>query len=259
MTRTLHVRIESPDRSDLEERLEAIDAGEDVDPGETTLSIENLETFGRVFRSTNLELVAAIVEHEPESIRKLPRPTPSLTRCARSVLEDGAFRGFPHLPSRPRAGRGVDARRRFTGGSVRPGLATPHRLQRRVRDGRPKNGVVGSLEFNSRWTRTGTFAVQGRALVPEFGASLRWPVHRFRFGPDALLHATVSRTKTLANALPPRPTRSLRSFVEAGASALPRGEPAAVGSSPPTGPNASARLLKSIYLQNVVRSAIDVS
>jgi hypothetical protein len=28
MTRTLHVRIESPDRSDLEERLEAIDAGE---------------------------------------------------------------------------------------------------------------------------------------------------------------------------------------------------------------------------------------
>ena len=73
MTRTLHVRIESPDRSDLEERLEAIDAGEDVDPGETTLSIENLETFGRVFRSTNLELVAAIVEHEPESIRELAR------------------------------------------------------------------------------------------------------------------------------------------------------------------------------------------
>ncbi|GAA0512720.1 transcriptional regulator [Halorubrum aquaticum] len=73
MTRTLHVRIESPDRSDLEERLEAIDAGEDVEPGETTLSIENLETFGRVFRSTNLELLEAIVEHEPESIRELAR------------------------------------------------------------------------------------------------------------------------------------------------------------------------------------------
>ncbi|OYR54012.1 HVO_A0114 family putative DNA-binding protein [Halorubrum halodurans] len=73
MTRTLHVRIESPDRSDLEKRLEAIDVGEDVEPGETTLSIENLETFGRVFRSTNLELLEAIVEHEPESIRELAR------------------------------------------------------------------------------------------------------------------------------------------------------------------------------------------
>jgi len=38
-----------------------------------TLSIEDLETFGRVFRSTNLELLEAIVEHEPESIRELAR------------------------------------------------------------------------------------------------------------------------------------------------------------------------------------------
>jgi len=68
---------------------------------------------------------------------KLPRPTHSLTQYARSVLEDEAFRGFPHLPSRPRAGRGVDARRQFTDGSVRLNLATPHGLQRRVRDGRP--------------------------------------------------------------------------------------------------------------------------
>ncbi len=37
------------------------------------LSIEDLETFGRVFRATNLELLAAIVEHEPESIRGLAR------------------------------------------------------------------------------------------------------------------------------------------------------------------------------------------
>lgn len=73
MTRTLHVTIKPTDRSDLEERLETIDAGEDVPPGEPTLSIEDLATFGRIFRSTNLELLEAIVEHEPESIRELAR------------------------------------------------------------------------------------------------------------------------------------------------------------------------------------------
>jgi predicted transcriptional regulator len=73
MTRPLHVQIKSADRSGLEERLEAIDAGDDVEPGEPMLSIEDLETFGRVFRSTNLELLEAIVAHEPESIRELAR------------------------------------------------------------------------------------------------------------------------------------------------------------------------------------------
>ncbi len=73
MTQTLHVQIKSADRSDLKKRLEAIDAGEAVDPSEPTLSIENLETFGRVFRSTNLELLEAIVGHEPGSIRELAR------------------------------------------------------------------------------------------------------------------------------------------------------------------------------------------
>ena len=157
---------------------------------------------------------------------KLPRPTRSLTQYARSLLEDGAFRGFPHLPSRPHAGRGVDARRRFTSGSVRPNLVTPNRLQRRMRDGRPRHGVVGLLDFNSRWTQTDTFAVQGRVLVPGFGASLQWPVHRLQFGSDALVCGTVARTKSVANALPPQPTHSLRSLVEAGASALPTGETA---------------------------------
>ena len=73
MTRTLYVQITSADRSGLEERLEAIDAGDDVEPSDPTLSIEDLETFGRVFRSTNLELLEAIVAHDPESIRELAR------------------------------------------------------------------------------------------------------------------------------------------------------------------------------------------
>ena len=77
MTQTLHVRIgSSPDRSDLEDRLAAIDAdgpAAEAADSEPTLSIENLETFGRVFRPTNLELLEAIVDHRPTSIRDLAR------------------------------------------------------------------------------------------------------------------------------------------------------------------------------------------
>jgi len=74
MTRTLHITIGTrPDRSDLEDTLGAIDAGEEVNPNPSRLSIESLATFGRIFRPTNLELLEAIVEHEPSSIRELAR------------------------------------------------------------------------------------------------------------------------------------------------------------------------------------------
>ena len=76
MTRTLHVRIgTSPDRSDLEETFEAFDtAGEEpTRSADPTLSVESLETFGRIFRPTNLELLEAIAEHQPDSIRELAR------------------------------------------------------------------------------------------------------------------------------------------------------------------------------------------
>jgi len=74
MTRTLHVQIStSSNHNTLEDRLGMIDAEENVEPREPTLSIENLATFGRVFRPTNLELLEAIVEHQPESIRELAR------------------------------------------------------------------------------------------------------------------------------------------------------------------------------------------
>ncbi|KDE59367.1 hypothetical protein EL22_22805 [Halostagnicola sp. A56] len=74
MTRTLYVQISSqPDRSGLEDTLAALDAGEDVDPKPSTLSVEGLETFGRLFRPTNLELLEAIATHEPGSIRELAR------------------------------------------------------------------------------------------------------------------------------------------------------------------------------------------
>ena len=74
MTQTLHVRINSSsDRSDLEDTLAALDAGESVDPKPSTLSVEDLEKFGRIFRPTNLKLLEAIADHEPDSIRELAR------------------------------------------------------------------------------------------------------------------------------------------------------------------------------------------
>ncbi|ERH02471.1 MAG: putative transcriptional regulator [Halonotius sp. J07HN6] len=74
MTHTLHVTIGTPaDRSDLDDRLAAIDAGEEVEPADATLSVESLETFGRIFRPTNLRLLEAITTHEPESLRELAR------------------------------------------------------------------------------------------------------------------------------------------------------------------------------------------
>jgi predicted transcriptional regulator len=72
MSRTLHVTIQPvSDRSDLETDLAAIDAGETIDPQDPTLAIEDLETFGRIFRGTTLELLEAIVATEPSSIREL--------------------------------------------------------------------------------------------------------------------------------------------------------------------------------------------
>ena len=74
MTDTLYVTVDTPaDRADLDDRLAAIDAGEDIEPADATLAVESLETFGRVFRPTNLRLLEAITTHEPESLRELAR------------------------------------------------------------------------------------------------------------------------------------------------------------------------------------------
>ena len=71
---TLHVHIgTTPDRSDLDATLGALDDGEDVPAQPSRLVVESLATFQRVFRPTNLELLQAIAEHDPESIRALAR------------------------------------------------------------------------------------------------------------------------------------------------------------------------------------------
>ncbi|MBS3761579.1 MAG: MarR family transcriptional regulator [Halodesulfurarchaeum sp.] len=94
MTRTLHITIGTrPDRSDLEETLGSIDAGEDVEPRPSRLTIESLATFGRIFRPTNLELLEAIVEHEPSSIRELARAVdrhpPEVTENVHELADHG--------------------------------------------------------------------------------------------------------------------------------------------------------------------------
>jgi len=74
MTRTLHVTVgPNPDRGDLTDDLAALDAGEEIEPKDSTLSIADLETFGTIFRPTNLALLEAIADHDPESIRELAR------------------------------------------------------------------------------------------------------------------------------------------------------------------------------------------
>lgn len=74
MTRTLHVDIGSGSgRSELKDTLAALDADEAVESQPSRLVVESLETFGRIFRPTNLELLSAIAETEPESIRELAR------------------------------------------------------------------------------------------------------------------------------------------------------------------------------------------
>jgi predicted transcriptional regulator len=94
MTRTLHVHIgPTTDRGGLEDTLDAIDAGEGVEPQPSRLTVESLETFNRVFRSTNLELLHAIAENEPNSIRELARLVdrhpPEVTENVRELADYG--------------------------------------------------------------------------------------------------------------------------------------------------------------------------
>jgi predicted transcriptional regulator len=96
MTRTLHVHIGSgPDRSELQDTLAAIDAGDDVEPEPSRLVVESLETFGQIFRATNLELLEAIAEHEPDSIRELARLVdrhpPEVTENVRELDDYGVI------------------------------------------------------------------------------------------------------------------------------------------------------------------------
>ena len=74
--RTLHIRLvgADDDRESMDDVFEALDSGEEPEPApDPVLRVESLATLGHVLRETNLELLNAIAEHDPESVRALAR------------------------------------------------------------------------------------------------------------------------------------------------------------------------------------------
>ena len=70
--RTLHIRFQTGTDSDIGETLAALDRGEDIDP-HFEVVFHDIDDVHRVTRPKNLELLRAIVQHEPDSIRETAR------------------------------------------------------------------------------------------------------------------------------------------------------------------------------------------
>lgn len=92
MTRTLHIRFGTDDAFDgVIDDLETVDAGGELEAGdavdadESVLAVESTDTLGRILRPTNLDILRAIVQQEPASIRELAR---ILGRGPAEVLEN---------------------------------------------------------------------------------------------------------------------------------------------------------------------------
>jgi predicted transcriptional regulator len=70
--RTLHIRFRESNDERLEETLKALDRGETPEPF-FEITYHDPADVHRVTRPKNLELLRAIVQHEPESIRDTAR------------------------------------------------------------------------------------------------------------------------------------------------------------------------------------------
>lgn len=70
--RTLHVRYQEPSGTELADRLAAIERGEDVEP-HFEIVYHDPDDVHRITRPKNLELLRAIVQYEPTSIRETAR------------------------------------------------------------------------------------------------------------------------------------------------------------------------------------------
>ncbi|RXK47027.1 HVO_A0114 family putative DNA-binding protein [Halorientalis pallida] len=70
--RTLHIRFQEGSDDDLEDALAALDRGETPDPHLEVVYHDPADVH-RVTRPKSLELLRAIVQHNPESIRETAR------------------------------------------------------------------------------------------------------------------------------------------------------------------------------------------
>jgi predicted transcriptional regulator len=70
--RTLHIKFQTGSDEDLEEALAALDRGETPDP-QLEVVYHDPDDVHRVTRPKSLELLRAIVQHEPDSIRETAR------------------------------------------------------------------------------------------------------------------------------------------------------------------------------------------
>lgn len=69
---TLRVTVGERDRLDQQtrRRIEAAEAGEELEDAQPVLNVESYETLDRLLSPKNLELLSAIAAGEPESIRE---------------------------------------------------------------------------------------------------------------------------------------------------------------------------------------------
>lgn len=107
---TLRITIGSdePASEGLKETLAALDRGEELEPAEEiTLTIESLGKLARVLRETNLELLQAIAEHEPESMRETARLVDRSIPQAKGNLDELESYGLLRYEQNGRAKRPI--------------------------------------------------------------------------------------------------------------------------------------------------------
>lgn len=85
--RTMYVRFRRGDEDGLREALRALDRGEAPDP-HFEVVFDDPDDIHRVTRPKNLELLRAIAQHEPESIRATARLVDRDVRQVHTNLEE---------------------------------------------------------------------------------------------------------------------------------------------------------------------------
>lgn len=85
--RTMHIRFQRGDEDGLRDTLRSLDRDETVDPHFEVI-FEDPDDVHRVTRPKNLELLRALVQHEPESIRETARLVGRDVRQVHTNLEE---------------------------------------------------------------------------------------------------------------------------------------------------------------------------